>query len=62
MTERDHLLAALAAMRHAMMAAKADAPTLPMLLTAEEHLLRILFDESTVEEYLTSPGAKVYGR
>ena len=61
MTERDRLIAALQSVRHAMLAAKADAPTLPALLSAEEHLLRVLFDENEVAEYLASPGAKAHG-
>ena len=62
MTERLRLIAALQSVRHAMIAAKAGAPALPALFTAEEHLLRVLFDENEVAEYLASPGAKIYGR
>jgi hypothetical protein len=62
MTERNRLIAALQAVRHAMIAMKAGAPALPPLFSAEEHLLRVLFDENEVAKYLASPGAKVYGR
>lgn len=52
MTERDRLIATLQSIRHAVMAAKAGAPTLPPLLIAEEHVMRVLFDEDEVAEYL----------
>ena len=58
----DRLVETLQSVRNAMIAAKAGAPTLPPLLVAEEHLLRMLFDEKEVDEYLASPGAKIYGR
>lgn len=60
--DRERVVAALQHVRNAMIAAQADAPTLPALLSAEENLLRALFDDPEVEEYLASPGAKVYGR
>jgi hypothetical protein len=62
LADREHLVAALQSVRNAMVASQAGAPTLPPLLSAEENLLRALFDAAEVEEYLASFGAKVYGR
>jgi len=62
MTERDRAIAALQHVRNALVAALNGASVLPALHTAEEHLLRLLFDPNEVEQYLVSDGAKVYGR
>lgn len=51
---------ALQHVRAAMIAVKHGAPPGPALEAAEEALLRLLFSERDVEEYLQSSGAKVY--
>lgn len=51
---------ALQHVRSAMIANKHGAPPGPALEAAEEALLRALFSEEEVVEYLQSPGAQVY--
>lgn len=59
-SERAHVQKALQHVRYAMLGNKHGAPFGPLLKTAEEALLRLLFSEKEVAEYLQSPGAKVY--
>jgi len=54
------LKTALQHVRNAMIANKHGAPVAPALEAAEEALLRLLFSEETVIEYLQSSGAQVY--
>jgi len=56
------IVRALSHVRHALIALRADAPVLPALLCAEEELLRAIFTEKEVEEYLASNAASIYGR
>lgn len=51
---------ALQHVRNAMIARKYRAPIAPILEAAEESLLRLLFSEEEIDEYLKSPGAQVY--
>ena len=62
MTERtrEHAQKALQHVRGAMLANKCGAPIAPNLEAAEEALLRLLFSEEEIAEYLQSPGAQVY--
>lgn len=53
---------ALMHVRNALLAGRAHAPMTPALLKAEEELMYCLFKPEDIAEYLTSPGAKVYGR
>lgn len=46
--------------RNAMIANKHGAPVAPALAAAEEDLLRLLFSEEEIAEYLQSLGALVY--
>ena len=52
MTDRNELINALQSIRYAVTAAKAGAPVMPALLKAEDQLMRILFDENEIVEYL----------
>src|SRR6476646_397236 len=54
------LKTALQHVRNAMIANKHGAPVAPALEAAEEALLRLLFSEEAVIEYLQSSGAQVY--
>lgn len=58
--ERARIQEALQHVRHAMVANKHGAPVAPALQAAEEGLLRLLFSEEEIAEYLQSPGALVY--
>lgn len=58
--ERVFVQGALQHVRAAMVANKYGAPVAPALEAAEEDLLRLLFSEEEIVEYLQSPGARVY--
>ena len=59
-SDQEHAQKALQHVRNAMIANKHGAPPGPPLAAAEEALLRLLFSEEEVLEYLKSPGAQVY--
>jgi hypothetical protein len=58
--DQEHAQKALQHVRSAMIANKHGAPPGPALEAAEEALLRMLFSEEEVVEYLQSLGAQVY--
>ncbi len=58
--ERSRVQGALLHVRNAMIANKNGAPVAPALEAAEKDLLRLLFSEEEISEYLQSPGAAVY--